>query len=251
MVDPSGTRTIARRSTRTLASLGIAVTTVVLVGSLALAAIPGAGGRIDACYKVSNGQLRVIDAEQGESCHPSEQALFWNQVGPAGPQGPPGPAGLPGPAGPPGPSGVAALTVLKTQAQDNFAPTDTNFHERLTLGTFVKDSAESRVRITWQGPAWIQGTSDGTCTFQLRVDGAKDTGSTDPAYEVGEGGDAVLWLQSGATFNENAINDTVFFNDLPAGQHEITVWVRGVGNPTSCFINPGVFTMTTYVEEMP
>jgi hypothetical protein len=142
------------------------------------------------------------------------------------------------------------VTTLKTQAQDIFAPSDVTFHQRIRLGTFTKDSGESRVRITWQGPAWIEGTSDGTCAYQLRVDGSKDTGSTNSAYEAGEGGDAVLWLHNGATFNEGAITDTVYFTGLSAGSHEITMWVRGTGNPT-CFINPGVFTMTTYVEEMP
>jgi hypothetical protein len=212
-----------------------------LVGSAAWAAIPGPGGVITGCFKNVNGQLRVVNSSS--NCRPSETALTWNQTGPAGPAGPQGPQG------PAGPSGITKVTRLVTTAQDNFAPTDNDFHQRLTLGTFTKDAAATRVRALWQGPAWIEGGS--TCTYQLRIDGKKDTGSVNPAYEPGEGGDSVLWLANGATFNENAIADTADFTGLAAGTHTITVWVRGVSNPSSCFINPGVFTMTVLVDEMP
>jgi hypothetical protein len=59
----------------------------------------GSGGVINGCYKLQNGQLRLIDPAT-DSCHPSETAISWSQTGPQGPAGPPGPAG---PAGPPGP----------------------------------------------------------------------------------------------------------------------------------------------------
>lgn len=65
------------------------------------------------------------------------------------------------------------------------------------------------------------------------------------------GGNAVLWLAFGVTFAAQAINSTADFTALPAGSHSISVWVRGVGNPSSCYINPGNFGMTVLVDEMP
>jgi hypothetical protein len=57
---------------------------VALLGGAVLAAIPGAGGEISACYNRS-GKVRVIDAEAGETCKSRETPLAWNQIGPRGP----------------------------------------------------------------------------------------------------------------------------------------------------------------------
>lgn len=71
-----------------LTAAGAAVGVIATVG---LAAIPGADGTITACYKNVNGQLRVIDADTGSSCLPSETQLTWSQTGPEGPPGEPPP----------------------------------------------------------------------------------------------------------------------------------------------------------------
>ena len=79
---------------------------VIVIGSGVRASIPdSATAVISGCYRTSNGALRVIDAEAGETCSPSELPLTWNQVGPRGAQGPEGPAGPEGPQGPAGPEG--------------------------------------------------------------------------------------------------------------------------------------------------
>jgi hypothetical protein len=72
-------------------------------GGVAYSAIPGGQGVIQGCY-AAGGALRVIDADAGDTCRPSETALAWNQHGPAGPAGP---AGAAGPPGAQGPAGVA------------------------------------------------------------------------------------------------------------------------------------------------
>jgi hypothetical protein len=53
------------------------------LGSIAWAAIPDAGGMIHACYKQSNGALRVIDSP-AESCDATESPLSWSQSGLSG-----------------------------------------------------------------------------------------------------------------------------------------------------------------------
>jgi hypothetical protein len=67
-------------------------------GGAAFAAIPDSDdGEIHGCYSNNKGDLRVIDAQAGETCNTSkETALVWNQEGP---QGDPGTPGTPGSAG--------------------------------------------------------------------------------------------------------------------------------------------------------
>jgi Collagen triple helix repeat (20 copies) len=80
------------------AGLGVTVG----IGGVVWATIPDAAGVIHACYKAQNGQVRIIDPSQGQSCVPSEVALQWSQTGPTGPQGPTGATGATGPQGPTG-----------------------------------------------------------------------------------------------------------------------------------------------------
>ena len=103
--------------------MALASALVLAVGSsVALGAIPGAGGVISGCFAKTGGDLRVIDAAANNSCKSNELPLSWNQqgiagpqgvqgpVGPAGPQGPAGPAGAQGPAGPAGVSGYEIVS---------------------------------------------------------------------------------------------------------------------------------------------
>jgi hypothetical protein len=114
-------------------ALALVAAAALVVASVAtgIAAIPDSGsGVISGCYKASNGSLRVIDAQGGQSCGNSEVELSWNQVGgplgetgPTGPQGETGPQGPQGPAGPPGADGAPgqAGTVVIEEAQNNFS----------------------------------------------------------------------------------------------------------------------------------
>jgi hypothetical protein len=73
---------------------------LLLIGGVAIAAIPSADGTIHGCRKNSTGDLRVIDAEASQTCNGNETSLTWSQTGPQGPAGPAGPAGPPGSGGP-------------------------------------------------------------------------------------------------------------------------------------------------------
>lgn len=55
-----------------------------VAGGIAYAAIPGSDGTISGCYKLSDGTLRVIDAEAGATCKSSEKPITWSQTGPPG-----------------------------------------------------------------------------------------------------------------------------------------------------------------------
>jgi hypothetical protein len=52
--------------------------------AVAIAAIPGAGGAISACYD-AKGAMRVIDAQAGAKCSNKETPLTFNAAGPTGP----------------------------------------------------------------------------------------------------------------------------------------------------------------------
>ena len=60
---------------RTWAALAVAIG--VVTAATAYAAIPGGGGTVAACYGKNSGAVRVIDAEAGAQCLPSENALSW------------------------------------------------------------------------------------------------------------------------------------------------------------------------------
>lgn len=68
-------------------ALGLALVAALVSGGAVWATIPDSSGVIHACYKTSNGQLRVIDTGLGATCNGSETALQWNVMGPTGPSG--------------------------------------------------------------------------------------------------------------------------------------------------------------------
>jgi hypothetical protein len=168
----------------TYAAVG-ALAATALAGGIAVAAIPGPGGTIQACYTKTTGALRVIDPEKGQTCHPSKElALAWSQAGTKGDQGDPGPAGPAGAAGPkgdkgdPGEKGADGTSITWRGAFDCNA-------------TYAKSDVVSH-----DGSAWIADFAIGGCVdppyapWRLLAargaDGA--TGATGPAGPKGDTG---------------------------------------------------------------
>ena len=78
---------------RVTGPLVLGAAALLAVAAVAGAAIPDSDdGEIHACYQKNQGQLRVIDAEEGGACRPSEESLVWNQQGVQGETGPRGPS---------------------------------------------------------------------------------------------------------------------------------------------------------------
>lgn len=98
---------------------------LILVGGVAYASIPDAGGVIHGCRKNSDGSIRVVDSDLGQTCASGWTALNWSQTGPPGATGPAGANGVSGfeikiqtavvPTGPRGPD--AGAFVLCTQGK--------------------------------------------------------------------------------------------------------------------------------------
>jgi hypothetical protein len=57
----------------------LAIALVLAGGALAWASIPDSIGMVHACY-TSNGTLRVIDSESGQTCKSNEKSLDWSAV---------------------------------------------------------------------------------------------------------------------------------------------------------------------------
>jgi hypothetical protein len=60
-----------------------AVALAVAAGGVGYAAVPSADGTISAC-KDKDGRLKVIDAEDGQTCKAGQELLTWNQGGISG-----------------------------------------------------------------------------------------------------------------------------------------------------------------------
>lgn len=92
------------RNLAVIAGLGAVVAAGVAVAVAAVA--PKDDGKVHACVKKSNGDVRIVG--RSATCKPSERALVWGTTGPEGAAGPAGPAGPIGPKGDPG--AVAAVS---------------------------------------------------------------------------------------------------------------------------------------------
>src|SRR5262245_29945591 len=92
--------------------IGLAAVGVLIVATVAYAAIPDSGtGLYHACRVKTTGAIRMIDPSLPAStklshCVTGEVQITWNKVGQTGPSGPSGPRGLSGPSGPSGPRGL-------------------------------------------------------------------------------------------------------------------------------------------------
>ena len=103
----------------TSALVGAAVATIVVSGSLAIAAIPNSTSKvITGCYLKTSGTLRVIDKQANKACKTTEIELSWNQQGNPGLPGasitgPRGDQGLPGISitGPRGDQGLPGISI--------------------------------------------------------------------------------------------------------------------------------------------
>jgi hypothetical protein len=142
---------------RTLLAATLAALTAGGVG-VAVAAIPGANGTIDACYDNSR-EVRVIDREAGETCNSRSRALSFNQQGvkgdpglqgpkgDAGEPGAPGPQGAQGPAGEkgdPGPRGEAGPQGPQGPKGDTGTVDTSNFYDKATSDSrFLRATAKA------------------------------------------------------------------------------------------------------------
>lgn len=240
--------------------------TAFLVAGVAYATIPDSQGVIHGCYTKSGGSLRVID-DSVTNCKSGETSLDWNvagptgatgpagsagpagPTGPAGPQGatgPAGPQGATGPAGPPGTSGVSTLTKLAwdgTHVQSS--GTSANFVLAKTIGTFTKGAAGSTIKLTWTGTPVV--ASAFYCSWELRIDGADDSGATNTSFNIVSGAFTLASQNATTPGSASAIG---VWSGLATGTHTVTIWVRQLG-AGSCVLNNGNFPNDILAEEMP
>jgi hypothetical protein len=57
--------------------VAVGIVCLIAGGAGLYATIPGNDGQMHGCYQANNGQLRVIDADAGQTCRPSELGIEW------------------------------------------------------------------------------------------------------------------------------------------------------------------------------
>jgi len=218
-------RVLSRRA-RTWAAL--AIVTAVVTGAAAYAAIPGEDGTIAACYGKVSGIVRIVDAEAGKTCLPSENEVNWNQQGVQGP---------PGVEGPPGET-VRGYRVLRATPD------------------------EVEVTVVGSGPIGFP-EGNGTHILAMQLPQGIYTAAASIAARKGFGnGDFLCWVHNGTVFSiftrttlgdapghikRNTVSGSGLFN-IPAGGGTLTLecWQAPIpelpGSPSGD--NPTVFYAT-------
>jgi hypothetical protein len=223
---------LATRLSRVRRSAVIALVVAMATVGIMTAAIPTANV-IDACYKQSGGNLRVIDSTVTK-CSKNETSLAWNVQGPkgdpgaagpvglTGPIGPAGPAGPAGPIGPAGPAGSGASVlgnVTYVASHDFSGP---SYEQILTKSLAEGTYAMTATVELWGGLYSVDGTLDVRC--ELR-DGGTVLGGTGATLTV-NGGDG--------SFASNEAAQTLTLTGtraVPASGTDVSIWCFNAGSP--------------------
>jgi hypothetical protein len=174
------------------------------------AAIPGSNGVISSCYNTHGGQLRVIDADAGQSCSASEKSLTFNQQGPKGDTGATGPKGDTGATGPKGDTGA-------TGSQGPQGPQG------------PAGPAGSAIRTQYLAEAYLSCTTLCT-TFHFNPAGKTDTGKD--SLELRD----IRSPPGGLTVSRFTVTLPDFNIAVPAGQI-VTIGLYNEANATQAFVS--------------
>jgi len=189
---------------------------VLVVGGVALASIPDQNGVIHACYRNSNGQLRVID-NATQTCSSGETALTWNQTGPAGLQGPVGPTG---PEGLPGSEIVARLRLSGAPVEVTSVP----FALPFSPASWTQQAAQLNMlyaRVSVSNP-----TNPVDAQFSLFVDGVRLTSARPRIGGTGASA-GTLEFEYVVTDDAGIFVPFVLFEPDQNETHQIAVTVHG------------------------
>lgn len=112
-----------------------------------------------------------------------------------------------------------------------------SFQKMRELGTFTKHRADSTIVTTWNSHTRTRMSGIiGSCIYQIRIDDAEPEGQG--SGTVHHGDDVT-----------SPVSATNIFGDLEAGIREVSLWVQGSSNVTSCLDNVGGFTRVVQVME--
>jgi hypothetical protein len=114
------------------------------------------------------------------------------------------------------------------------------FQLMLTMGTFVKQRADTVLRVSWL--SHTHGSGTGFCQYQLRIDGIKDDGTSNVNATYGNTGEAVVYA------GDQAVNVMTYFDGIGRGSRDAQIWLRG--NGIDCSINWGNFQNQVIIEEI-
>ena len=114
-----------------------------------------------------------------------------------------------------------------------------DFEKLRDVGSFTKTYAGTDILVV----ADSHGTLDGVfCHWQIRIDGATDSGNSGTGIDDADGTHAVQYAA-----HESWVAQGIF-EGLSTGSHDVELWVRGVA--TSCIDNEFNFNHTVLVTEV-
>lgn len=233
--------------------VGMVAGTLLGAGAIAYAAtIPDENGVIHACFKSSNGAVRIV--ESSADCANSEAPIEWNQAGPQGPQGDPGPQGPPGSGGATDPVDLFLATRVCRGcdlAGENFSGLDLRFAD-LSASDLTgadlsgADLTNARLDVATLDGVTLAGANLRNAIGSVGARGSFDFGDPGPSM-VGADLTGVSWRNgfldatdiSGTTFEDASLVDLYFENVVGTGVSFENADLTGMG------WGPGTLTDST------
>jgi hypothetical protein len=153
-----------------------------------------------------------------------------------------------------GTSGITKVTEMSFVDESEDTTIDGTAEELVEVGALEKASETSTWEITLNAHGDIKndasaGSAD--CSFQIRVDGKDAAGLEGGTFQSSSGGSTTIG--AGANLKTDAnhsapLTATAIFAGLAAGEHTISIWVRGV-SASECGINDGNYSQKVIVKE--
>lgn len=145
--------------------------------------------------------------------------------------------------------------TFSTEALEDTPDAD-NLEKLAEFGTVTKNGDDTTWRLTFNGQVMFtsNGVAGGSCSFQIRVNDAAANGSTSLSFSSAVGGTFTIDDSNDAVAGPgdsivSPASVTAYFDNLPAGDHVISLYTRGI-RADDCILNPGGFTQTILVEEL-
>ena len=129
----------------------------------------------------------------------------------------------------------------------DFSPIFKTYKLLLDMGVFIKESADTTIKVTWTGAIHRE------CAYQVRIDGLADNGSSSLTDLASQGGA----VRNGVGVGLRTATAFTWFEGLPDGPHTVSIYDAGLGSecgigesnngaPTS----PAPTSINVFVEEV-
>jgi hypothetical protein len=220
-----------RKPVTLLISLALLVSAISFAAG-AFATIPDGDGVIHGCFRRSDGRLRVINTDRGQTCIEGERSLHWSKRGRQGPRGEQGLRGRRGLQGLQGEQGIQGLQG---------DPGVTSPSVQFLTATSVLNGVNTTHSMSWTQPPgtvateiWLRftiATPPGPC------DGFTDTGGVSVNYKLNGVTVSGGWGTSspGTLVWPTLESDAILGGVLFPGEYELVAHINNSQLVAACF----------------